>query len=218
MQSLQNVYRTITKLLYKVEVVFEDGPPPPGSIVASNHPGLLDGLTILLTSKSPIRVMAKVEIFETFVGYFIKPAGAISTDWHSPDRSALNEVIQALDDGLNVGIFPEGTRCSGTYEWIRSGIGYVLLNRNRPIYPVAMFGSRLANKSRSWIPFPRSRIVIVIGAPIRITDEELALLDKSKISQIQSLAERLRLELRAFVAKSTQKYDLANLTPMGKEQ
>lgn len=218
MQTLQNIYRATTKILYKVDVVYMDGPPKPGSIVASNHPGLLDGLTILLTTKSPIRVMAKTEIFQTVVGHFIKPAGAIPTDWHSPDRSALQEVINSLDSGYSVGIFPEGTRCTGTYEWIRSGIGYVLLHRNRPVYPVAMFGSRLPNKKRSWIPFPRSRIVIVVGAPIVYSDSEVAGFDKFKISQIQSLAERLRLDLRSFVAEVTQKYDLAELTPVGKEQ
>lgn len=218
MQTLQNIYRATTRILYDVEVIYIDGPPKPGSIVASNHPGILDGLTILLATKSPIRVMAKNEIFQTIVGYFIKPAGAIPTDWHSPDRSALQEVIGALDAGYSVGIFPEGTRCTGTYEWIRSGIGYVLLHRNVPVYPVAMFGSRLPNKKRSWIPFLRSRIVIVVGAPFAYSEDEVAVFDKFKISQIQTLAERLRLDLRSFVADVTQKYDLAELTPMGKEQ
>lgn len=203
-QSIQNFFRFVLMHFYRISIHNQNSEIPRGSYIALNHPGWLDGGLALLTSSQPLRVLAKEELFGGAARWLFKAGGAIETDWKSPDRSAITEALQSIRANRTVAIFPEGTRCSGTYEWIRGGLAYAILQENRPIYPVAIFGSRLQGKSRSWIPPFRSRIDIVIGEPILYSQEFLNPYKEMRIRQIREFAERLRSDLKLHVVKSAE--------------
>ncbi len=207
----QKFFRGLIRTFYRVEIKYEAETPKKGSYLAFNHPGLIDGVLALLPAQTPIRVLAKVELFEGRFGWLFRAGRAIETDWHSPDRSALKEMISTVEDDYSVAIFPEGTRCSGTYEWIRAGLAYSLTRTDRLVYPVAIFGSRKPGKSRSFIPRPGSKITLIVGAPRSYTEHVAPIHQTKQISQINTLAERLRQDLESFVLNSATKYGLETL-------
>ena len=85
--------------------------------------------------------------------------------------SAYKEMLQALADGYNVALTADVPKISRV-----AGLGVVKLARDsgRPIYPVAIASSRrveLNNWDRSAINLPFSRLVGVVGEPVRVSSE-----------------------------------------------
>jgi 1-acyl-sn-glycerol-3-phosphate acyltransferase len=214
---VQKFFRGLMRSVFRIKIIYEGEHPLPGSYLAFNHPGLIDGVLALLPASAPIRVLAKIELFEGPMGWLFRAGRAIETDWHSPDRSALKEMQSTIEENVSVAIFPEGTRCSGTYEWIRSGLPYSLLHVNRPIYPVAIFGSRKAGQNTSSIPRLFSKITLVVGAPLDYSEQVLTLQGEIRISQINLLAERLRQDLERFVFRAAAEYGFETLPRNSRE-
>ena len=80
-------------------------------------------------------------------------------------------MLQALADGYNVALTADVPKISRV-----AGLGVVKLARDsgRPIYPVAIASSRrveLNNWDRSAINLPFSRLVGVVGEPVRVSSE-----------------------------------------------
>jgi long-chain acyl-CoA synthetase len=74
---------------------------------------------------------------------------------------------EALDNGLNVMVFPEGARSAeGQMAKFRPGIGLLVKQSNAPVLPMAMRGlGELKTRERSW--FRSGEIEIRVGQPIR---------------------------------------------------
>jgi lysophospholipid acyltransferase (LPLAT)-like uncharacterized protein len=84
---------------------------------------------------------------------------------------AFKSMLTALQEGYNMALTADVPKVARV-----AGFGIVTLGRisGRPIYPVAMATSRrieLKNWDRSAVNLPFSRIVIVLGAPIRVPGE-----------------------------------------------
>jgi long-chain acyl-CoA synthetase len=73
---------------------------------------------------------------------------------------------EALDQGLNVFIFPEGTRSpDGTLAPFRPGIGLLVKQSSVPVLPMALRGlGELKTRKRRW--FRSNALQILIGQPI----------------------------------------------------
>lgn len=189
------------RLMYQVRVHHAERLPRAGAtLVAANHAGLIDGPLLLCLGPRPLSVLAKEELFRGPIGSVLRAGGAIKTDWRHADRSALGEARRALAAGGAVGIFPEGTRCRGTFEWLRGGITYLAAHSDAVVVPVAIVGSRLTGKSKSWIPKTRSPIDIVIGHPFR--PDELPSAADLDSPRLRHASELLRRKLAAHVAAS----------------
>ena len=84
--------------------------------------------------------------------------------------SAYREMVQALADGYSVALtadIPKVSRVAG------SGIVRLARDSGRPIYPVALASSRrieIDNWDRSAVNLPFSKLVGVVGEPIRVAD------------------------------------------------
>jgi long-chain acyl-CoA synthetase len=78
---------------------------------------------------------------------------------------------EALDRGLNVLIFPEGTRSlAGQLAPFRAGIGLLVRQSDAPVLPVAIRGlGELKAQGRGW--FRSGRIEVRVGEPIRFAPE-----------------------------------------------
>lgn len=94
--------------------------PRSGVLLCPNHASNWD--PILVALKLPINyrlhIMAKEELFKNpLLGWFLKKVGAFPVSRGSSDINAVKQSIQALKDGDNLLIFPEGTT-------IHNGVGY----------------------------------------------------------------------------------------------
>jgi len=110
----------VTGILHPTSVEGMEKLPKSGVLLCPNHASNWD--PILVALKLPINyrlhIMAKEELFRNpLLGWLLKKVGAFPVNRGSNDIGAVKQSIQAIREGDNLLIFPEGTT-------IHNGIGY----------------------------------------------------------------------------------------------
>ena len=110
----------VSFILHPTSVEGMEKLPRSGVLLCPNHSSNWD--PILVALRLPINyrlhIMAKEELFKNpLLGWFLKKVGAFPVSRGSSDINAVKQSIQALKDGDNLLIFPEGTT-------IHNGVGY----------------------------------------------------------------------------------------------
>ena len=111
----------IVGILHPTEVIGMEKLPKSGVLLCPNHSSNWD--PVLIGTKLPVNyrlhVMAKEELFRNPVlGWIIRKLGAFPVSRGSNDISTVRTSIQAIKDGVNLLIFPEG-------PVVRNGVGDV---------------------------------------------------------------------------------------------
>lgn len=94
--------------------------PRSGVLLCPNHSSNWDPILVALRLPVDYRlhIMGKEELFKNpLLGWFLRKMGVFPVSRGNSDVSAVKQSIQALKDGDNLLIFPEGTT-------IRNGVGY----------------------------------------------------------------------------------------------
>lgn len=149
-------------------------PESGGAIIASNHLAAGDTFVLPAMLHRKLTFPAKAELFAgrggpgaKIVAWFLKAVGQVPLDRSGGRVSleGLRPVLEVLEQGGMVGIYPEGTRSpDGRLYRGRTGVARLALSAGVPVIPVAMFNTA-AVRTRlgfSWIWRPR----IVIGEPL----------------------------------------------------
>ena len=136
-----NLSRTFPPWRLGVEGCWPTGGP---FVVVANHQSMLD---ILLLSRLPreMKWMAKASLFRVpWVGWMFRLAGDISVTRGDAESggAALRKAREYLERGMNVMIFPEGTRSTrGTLLPFKSGAFRLAIEAGVPVLPVAVSGT-----------------------------------------------------------------------------
>jgi 1-acyl-sn-glycerol-3-phosphate acyltransferase len=142
-----------------------------GVVMAANHVGWLDGPLLAICSPRPVHALTKKEMFGGPLGWFLLTAGQIRLDREHVDLRAIREAVQALEDGLAVGVFPEGARGAGDMVSPRSGAAYLALVTGAPVVPVSFLGTRMPGSHDGSIPPRGNRIAMTFGHPVHVTKQ-----------------------------------------------
>jgi 1-acyl-sn-glycerol-3-phosphate acyltransferase len=134
--------------------------------MAANHVGWIDGPLLAICSPRPVHALTKQEMFSHGLGGFLLAAGQIRLDRFHVDVSAIRTAVKALQDGLAVGVFPEGTRGAGDMTSPRAGAAYLALVTGAPVVPVAFLGTRLPGGADGSVPPRGSRLAMTFGEPV----------------------------------------------------
>ncbi len=170
-----NAATIVTKYLLlpiyaRITVVGLENLPMTGPlIIASNHLNDTDPGILCTRIRRPIVFMAKIELFRVpGLGQFLRAFGAFPVKRGEADLSALRNANLALEKGMAVCIFPEGTR-EGPAEQLAEawpGAALIAQRANATILPVAIHGSgRLGLPKMFLYPFRKARITLTIGKP-----------------------------------------------------
>lgn len=101
----------ILKLYYNPKIVNKEAIPKEGPIlIVCNHKHVLDQCFAIMSTRRPIRYMAKKEYFDGKFAWFFKLAGCIPVDRSIHDDKAKAAALEVLELDGAVGLFPEGTR------------------------------------------------------------------------------------------------------------
>jgi 1-acyl-sn-glycerol-3-phosphate acyltransferase len=121
----------------------ENVPASGGLLVVANHLHNADPVLISIAFPRPLHFMAKKELFGVpVIGWVISRVGSFPVDRGRADRTAIRRAQATLDQGIALGIFPEGTRSrTGRIERVHTGVGMLALRGNAPILPIAITGS-----------------------------------------------------------------------------
>lgn len=158
---------TITGL----ENVPTDGP----FIIASNHLSFLDSIIIQAICPRPVAFFAKAEYFTTpgikgrAMKAFFESVGSIPVERGEQAASvaALDALVDLLEGGQGVGIYPEGTRSrDGRLYRGRTGVGWLALSTGAPVVPVGLVGTEKLQPAGSNRITPR-KFTLTVGEPLQ---------------------------------------------------
>lgn len=186
---------------FQTEGVVIDDPRRP-YVAVSNHESIAD---IFLISHLPweMKWLSKAAVFRLpIMGWMMRMAGDIAV--HRGDRNsrarAMEEIHDRLSKGVSVMILPEGTRSpDGRLQRFRNGAFKVAIERQLPVLPIALAGTRDAMVKHSGV-FNRARAIVCVLEPVDTTgmtvDDVPALRDQVRES-IRAARNDLRTRLKA---------------------
>ncbi len=127
------------------EVEFDAPIPPDGSyVVVGNHQSNLDPMCHYLAFPSPLRFLAKKELYSVPVfGSAIRAAGMIEVDRNNPSMASINaQVAETVARGRSIIVYPEGHRTTtGELGSFKKGAFVIAVQTGLPIVPVAIQGT-----------------------------------------------------------------------------
>lgn len=111
----------VADILHPVSVEGLERLPASGALLCPNHASNWDPILVALKLPKNYRlhIMAKEELFKNpLLGWLLRKVGAFPVSRGNNDINTVRTAMQAIKDGDNLLIFPEGTV-------IRNGVGYV---------------------------------------------------------------------------------------------
>ena len=111
----------VARVLHPTSVEGMEKLPKSGALLCPNHSSNWD--PILVALKLPrnyrLHIMAKEELFKNpLLGWLLRKVGAFPVSRGNNDINTVRTAMQAIKDGDNLLIFPEGTV-------VRNGVGYI---------------------------------------------------------------------------------------------
>ena len=162
---LKFVLGPIFKLYYNPKIIGKENIPESGSIlIVGNHKHLMDQCLAIISTKRPIHYMAKKEYFDGKFAWFFKLAGCIPVDRSKKDENAKSSGLEVLNNGLVLGLFPEGTRNRTDNFLLPFKFGAVSMANKTDSYLVP-FGITGDYKFRS------KNLTIRFGKPFKASDD-----------------------------------------------
>lgn len=169
--------RTLLRLGARPETTgFEHVPETGGFIVASNHLSFLDSVIIQALLPRQVRFFAKADYWTQkgikgkIMRGFFDDVGSIPVERgdHSASVTALKQLVDFIESGDGVGIYPEGTRSrDGRLYRGRTGVGWLALTTGVPVVPVGLIGTDRLQPPGKNIILPR-KFEIRVGEPIQV--------------------------------------------------
>ena len=169
-------------LLFRMRLAEIDRVPRDGGVlVVANHIHNADPILLNAAYPRPIHFMAKKEAFQfPVLPWLLRWVGAFPVDRGKSDRWAIRRALAALDHGIAVAMFPEGTR-SRVFALQRAhpGAGMLALTANVVVQPIAITGTErlplngAKGKARGDLARDpgHSGVRILFGEPFRIARE-----------------------------------------------
>jgi 1-acyl-sn-glycerol-3-phosphate acyltransferase len=141
-------------------------------ILAANHQSPYDIPLLMRHTARKLDFVSIVEVFRRpVVGWFYGSMNAFPLDRSHPDAPTVRIILDRLQRGRVVAMFPEGQFRNGPSSVvhggdIRPGIGRIALLAKVPIIPCVVVNSSAYSRFRSWLPLRRTRYGVIYGEPI----------------------------------------------------
>lgn len=170
---------TVLRVGFKVRISRVDLAVKTGGVlVVSNHLHNADPIIVNAAFPRPLHFMAKKEVFgPRIVAMLIRLVGTFPVDRGRADRAAIRRAQATIDQGIAVGIFPEGTRSAArSLQKAHSGVGLLALS-GCPVQPLVVTGSERMPfngskaKAGAHLPWPDSShkgVRVLFGEPFTV--------------------------------------------------
>ncbi len=145
------------KIYNRFTVTGQENIPEKGPfVIVANHASVMDGFILAGASKRELFIMVKKEAFENpFSGWYLRKVLSFPVDRSKPDSQAIRKAMKILNDGNNLGIFPEGTRnLEGKVSEFKAGAIRFATKKRIPIIPAYIGGSHLLTPEGKSFPRP----------------------------------------------------------------
>lgn len=177
--------------------------PPNGPLIfAANHASYFDPPLVGACCARPISYFGRESLFSNRLGnWILRSVGAVPLDRDGASGKGLKTIIDRLQSGDAIILFPEGTRTrDGALQPARAGIGLIALKSGAPVVPVRVFGTYEAfGRHRRW-PRPR-RVAVHYGEPLRFEAQraESATADRARVKVLyQEVADAIMAAIQGL--------------------
>ena len=136
-------------------------------ILAANHASYMDPPLVGCGLPRTLNYLARENLFNNRVfGWFLRQLSSVPVDRDGGGAAGLRAIINRLEAGGVILLFPEGTRTQdGKLQPARSGIGLTVIKSSAPVVPVRVFGTFEAFGRHLKFPRPRP-IAVKYGEPM----------------------------------------------------
>lgn len=158
------------RIIFNLRVEGRKNIPEKAFLLCANHISAVDPLLLAIAFPMPVRFVAKEEILKNpFWRLIGKIDRMIPIARGTADLKAMRACMNAIKEGDNVGIFPQGTREHKipAPEEALPGTGLIILHTKAPVVPVSII-----TKDNKVSVFKKCRIVI--GEPVRYEEYSAA--------------------------------------------
>jgi 1-acyl-sn-glycerol-3-phosphate acyltransferase len=192
-------FRPLLKICFSWKVEGRENVPSTGPLIlVANHVHVLDPILLVFTLPRWITFVAKEELFRSlFLRFWLRWAGSLPLrrDGKVRDKQRILESAKkALEEGLILGMFPEGARShDGKLRKGKPGSAVIASKTNVPLLPVGVVGTDKVH-GISWL-WKRPPIVVKIGKPFKLPPTN----NKISRAQMQLLTTQLMGEIAALL-------------------
>jgi len=167
-------------------------------VLVANHVHVLDPILLVFSLPRWITFVAKEELFHSlFLRLWLRWAGSLPLRRDGKVREKqriLESARKALEEGLILGMFPEGGRSyDGKLRKGKPGSAVIASKTDVPVLPVGVIGTDKIH-GISWL-WKRPRIVVKIGKPFKLPPTN----NKISKAQMQLLTTQLMGEIAALL-------------------
>lgn len=198
-ESLRALFRIFCRTWLKVSISgMEHLRADSGALLLMNHLSYLDPLVAGVWLHRPVCYLARDNLFRIpLLGSLLRRTFVIPISREATRTGSIRAGIERLQQGLLVGMFPEGTRStSGQTERFRPGFLLLARRSSGPIHPVGIAGTdRALGKGKLWIR--PTRIHVVIGPALSDSERE-----QVRNGNETELCEMLRSRVQACVEEA----------------
>jgi 1-acyl-sn-glycerol-3-phosphate acyltransferase len=174
---IKAILKPLLRGIYRIRVEGLENVPTRGpAIIAANHLSFLDSFFIpLVVKRRRVTYLAKADYFKSWkTSWFFKMVGQIPMDRSGGGKSkaALDTALGVLNEGMLLGIYPEGTRSPDGYLYRgRTGVARLALTAGVPVIPVGLVGTQHVMPKDAKFPRLRGRQVVRLkfGEPLEFS-------------------------------------------------
>ena len=159
---IRNIARPFIKVFFRYKLENRENIPDSPFIICANHVSLSDPVCTACTITQPTRYMCKSELEKTPVlNFLLRKLRVIFVNRQKADLGSIRQCVETIKAGVNVGIFPQGTRIreQAKPEQAQDGVAMICSLTKATVLPVALIYKN--NKPRLF-----SRCRVVVGKPI----------------------------------------------------
>jgi 1-acyl-sn-glycerol-3-phosphate acyltransferase len=194
-------FRQFYRFYFHWDIVHPERIPATGAaILAGNHASFLDPPLIGACTTRPLYYLARDTLFR-LPGFaqLLHSWNAVPVDREGGGASGIKGMLQLLQSGAAIIVFPEGTRTrDGRFQPAHSGIGLLVVKTRVPVIPVRISGTYEAFGRRMWFPKP-GPIKVHFGEPLRF-DALLAEATVSPRSRHREIYQQIADEVMSAIA------------------
>ncbi len=180
--------RTVCALAWRTRVYRRERLPASGPyVLAPTHRSGWDIPLASLVTRRRVRFMGKASVYRIPVlGVVLRYMGGFPVERGTPDRTALQALLDCLAGGEPVVVYPEGTRQTGREVGpVFDGSAWVAARAEVPIVPVGIAGSEGIIRTGSRRPrFPK--IIVVVGEPIPAVPREGGAVPRARVRELSA--------------------------------
>jgi 1-acyl-sn-glycerol-3-phosphate acyltransferase len=168
----------LCRVLFGMRLVGLERVPCKGPLlIVSNHLHNADAVILSIACPRPLHFMAKEELVDVpFIGRLIRLGGAFPVRRGKSDRHAIRRAVETLNQGIALGMFPEGTRSRTWHmERVHPGAGLIAIMGKAKILPIAITGTETlpfngakGRQTRPW--YKRPRVTLTFGEPFDLPE------------------------------------------------